>query len=125
MVAEFPGLEEVGDREKDAEEDADACYGDVGDAEEGVLAAYHSACADDDGLGAAVFRHAEIWVWLGIKTERMCRDRGRAKRRQHTMVDGKAVTTSLHYRGIIPLRQFAESWQTCQSHPDLERLIVL
>lgn len=93
----------MSDREKYAEEDADACYGDVGNAEEGILAAYHSACADDDGLGAAVLCHAKIWFWLGIKIEWMRRGRDRGKRRKHTMVDAKAVTASFHYIIIIPL----------------------
>lgn len=51
------------DGEEGSEEGADAGYDYVGDAEEGVAAAYYGACADDDGFGAAVIGYVEIcWV---------------------------------------------------------------
>lgn len=53
----------MGDCEERAKHDANSCYYDVGDAEEGVLAAYDGTCGDDDGFGAAVFSHVEIWRW--------------------------------------------------------------
>lgn len=43
MVAQLPRSDQVRDGEQGAEHDADAGDDDVGDSEEGVLAAYHGA----------------------------------------------------------------------------------
>ena len=60
MVTQFPGSDEMGDCEERAEHNADSCHNDVGDTEEGVLAAYHGACGDNDGFCAAVFSYVKI-----------------------------------------------------------------
>jgi len=50
----------MGDGEECAEHDADACYDNVGDTQEGVLATHGGSRRDDDGFGAAVFSYVEI-----------------------------------------------------------------
>ena len=60
MVAQFPGLDQVCDCEDRSEDDADTCYDDVGDSEEGVFAADHRARGDDDGFCATVIGDVEI-----------------------------------------------------------------
>jgi hypothetical protein len=61
MVAQFPWLDQMRSREKDAEDDADPAYDDVGDAKEGVLAADYGGGGDDDGFCAAVLSYVEVW----------------------------------------------------------------
>lgn len=58
---EIPWFDEMGHSEDGSQEDAKATDDDVGDAEEGVLAAHDSAGGYYDGLGAAVFRDGEVW----------------------------------------------------------------
>ena len=60
MITQFPRFDQICDCEECAENDANACYDDVGDAEEGVLAADNGASRDDDGFCAAVFGYVEI-----------------------------------------------------------------
>jgi len=64
VVAELAWLDEMRDGEERAENDADAAYDDVGDAQEGILAAHDGAGRDDDGFCAAVFCYVEI-CWMG------------------------------------------------------------
>ena len=47
--------------EEDAKDDADPSDDDVGDAEEGVLAADYGGSGDDDGFCAAVLGYVEVW----------------------------------------------------------------
>ena len=61
MVAQFSGLDQMCDCKECAENNADACYDDVGDSEEGVLAANYGTRGDDDGFRATVFSDVEIW----------------------------------------------------------------
>lgn len=61
MVAQLPGTDQMRDCEEGAEHDADAADDDVGDAEEGVLAAHYGAGGDDDGFRAAIFGDVEVW----------------------------------------------------------------
>jgi hypothetical protein len=60
MVAQFPWLDQMRGCKEDAEDDADPSDDDVGDAEEGVLAAHYGARADYDRFCAAVFCYVEI-----------------------------------------------------------------
>jgi hypothetical protein len=61
MVAQFPWLDQMRGCEEDAEDDTDPSYHDVGDAEEGVLAADYGGGGDDDGFCAAVLGYVEVW----------------------------------------------------------------
>jgi hypothetical protein len=61
MVAQFPWLDQMRGCKEDAEDDADPSDDDVGDAEEGVLAADHGSGGDDDGFCATVLSYIEVW----------------------------------------------------------------
>jgi hypothetical protein len=56
----IPWFDEMGYGEDGPEEDTEAANDDVGDAEEGVLAAHDGPGGYDYGLCAAVFRYREI-----------------------------------------------------------------
>jgi hypothetical protein len=69
VITQFAGFDEMGGGEECAEHDADAADDDVGDAEEGVLAAHYGAGADYDGFCAAVFGYVEVCSMLDCETE--------------------------------------------------------
>jgi hypothetical protein len=65
VVAQLPWFDQMRDREERTEHDAEAANNHVRDAEEGVLATHHGACAYYDGLCAAVFGYVEVCGVLG------------------------------------------------------------
>lgn len=117
MVAELTRPDEVGYGEEHAKKNAQSCNYDVRDAEEGVLAAYYGARANDDGLCPTVVSYVKVYIMLAGARFYM-------RKMELTMINIKGVSSSLHRRGIVSLYQFTKGWQACQSHPDLERLIV-
>lgn len=51
----------VDDEQDDTKEEADGAHGDVGDAQEGVLAAHPGDCAQDHPLPALEAAHWVVW----------------------------------------------------------------
>jgi hypothetical protein len=60
MVSEFSRLDEMGDGEQGTKHYADTADDDVGDAQEGVLAAHDGSRRDYDGFCTAVFSYVKI-----------------------------------------------------------------
>lgn len=119
MVAQLPWLDQMCGCEEDAEDNADPAYHDVGDAEEGILAADDSGGRDDDRFRATVLGYVEVWGCL-LDFQKCGSGRGRGL----TMVNVNAVGSWYHIYGIIPLCKFAESRQASQTHPDLEGFVI-
>lgn len=59
---EIPWFDEMGYCEDCSEEDAEATDDNVGDAEEGVLAAHDCVGGYDYGLCTAIFCDGEVWI---------------------------------------------------------------
>jgi hypothetical protein len=60
VVTQFTWLDYVSGCEEYAKYHADSTYDDVGNAEEGVPAAYDGACADDYGFCASIFSYGKV-----------------------------------------------------------------
>lgn len=58
----------VDDEQDDTQEEADGAHGDVGDAQEGVLAAHPGDCAQDHPLPALEAAHWVVWGVSGSRT---------------------------------------------------------
>lgn len=119
VVAQFPRLDQVCNSEDHAEHDADACYDDVGDSEEGVLASDDSAGRDDDRFCSTVIGYVEVWELL---VDFCGWSKGEGD--EHTVVNVHTVSSGLHSHIIVTLSKLAECRQASQSHPDLESLVI-
>lgn len=58
-----PWLDQVCSSEKCSQKDADAANHNVRNSEEWVAAAHHGSSGDDNGLGALVRLHGEVYGW--------------------------------------------------------------
>ena len=70
MIAQLTGLDQMSDCEERAKDDADSCYDDVGDAQEGILATDNGSGGDDDGFSSAVLSDVEFWCWLVVQNRK-------------------------------------------------------
>ena len=77
MIAQFPWPDEMRDGEKRAKYDADSCYYNIGDAEEGVLATDHGAGGDNNRFCAAILGYVEVCVVLATLLGNAGKGRGR------------------------------------------------
>jgi len=66
VVSEFPWFDKMGYCENGSEEDTETTDDNIGDAEEGILAAHDSAGGYDYGLCAAVFYNREVMIDLQL-----------------------------------------------------------
>src|SRR6266536_5138919 len=69
MISQFTRFDEMSDGEEGTEHDTDSTDDDVGDSEEGVLAAHYGAGADYDGFGTAVVGYVEVCLLVRCETE--------------------------------------------------------
>ncbi len=123
MISQFTRFDEMSDGEEGTEHDTDSTDDDVGDSEEGVLAAHYGAGADYDGFGTAVVGYVEVCLLVRCETEGILGWGWGVWER--TVVDVKGISSSNHSLIIIPLSQLAECGQARKTHPNLEWLIVL
>jgi hypothetical protein len=77
MITQLPWSDKMGNGEEPAEYDADSCYDDISNAEEGVLAANYGAGGDDDRFCAAVLGYIEVRAVLVKLLGNAGKERGR------------------------------------------------